>query len=162
MKRRQIFTYATIPAVSVMSGCIGTESRGENESGEPNSTDENGSDESTETNESTEPDARCMDDVHAVIVDESDIPDGAVVVDLSDEEFEHRSTVRRAIEDAVEASNKNGSVNICRDEYDELRETFERLSEDTDSGLEGNRTMYFSHEDIIAKVVVEANDVEAR
>ena len=145
-----------------MSGCISTDSHSETESGEPNSTDENESDESTQTNESTEPDARCMDDVHAVIVDESDIPDGVVIVDLSVEEFEHRSTVRRAIEDAVEASNKNGGVNICRDEYDDLRETFERLSEDTDSDLEQNGTMYFRDEDTIAKVVVEANDVEAR
>ena len=165
MNRRQLLALGMVPTVSIVAGCVDSESAEEPESSERNSTDDQEGDnqeddDHTDNGSATDTDDRCMDDVHAVIVDDSDVPDEAAVVDLSTEGFDHRSIVRRAIEDAVDTANGNGGVTICREEYEELRDTFEQLSESTDSDRQQQQsgTIYFDHDGTVAKVVLEAND----
>jgi len=165
MNRRQLLALGMVPTVSIIAGCVDNESTGEPGSSQRNSTDDQESDnqeddDHTDNGSATDTDDRCMDDVHAVIVVDSDVPDEAMVVDLSTERFDHQSTVRRAIEDAVDTANGNGGVTICRGEYEELRDTFEQLSETTESDREQRQpgTIYFDHDGTVAKVILEAND----
>ena len=160
MNRRQLVALGAGSFGSIMAGCIDTDSTVESESGERNSTDAEPTDARAETGGTADTPDRCLDDVHAVIVGETDVPDGVTVVDLSAMQFDQRSTVRRAIEDAADAANDNGGVNVCREEYEELHERFEQLSERGDAEQEQRQrgTIYVDHEGTVAKVVLEAND----
>ena len=160
MHRRQLLTLGVGSVLSAVSGCVDTESTGESGPSERNSTDEESADGGDESGSTADTTDRCMDDVHAVALDDSDVPDEATVIDLSTEQFDHRSTVRRAIEMAAGAPNDNGGVTICREEYEDLRDSFEQLSETTGSEREQRRpgTMYVDHDGTVAKVVLEAND----
>jgi len=146
--------------VSGVAGCVGTESPVATESSDRNSSDTKTEDESVTNDSATDTDDRCMDDVHAVVVVDSSVPDEATIVDLSTERFDHRSAVQRAIENAVDAPTTNGSVTICREEYEELHDTFGQLAEtrDSDRDQQQTGTMYFDHDGTVAKVILEAND----
>ena len=158
MHRRQLLTLGVGSVLSAVSGCVDTESTGESGPSERNSTDEESADGGDESGSTADTTDRCMDDVHAVALDDPDVPDEVTVVDLSAAQFDHRSTVRRAIEDA--AANGNGGVTVCREEYEELHDTFEQLSETVDSDREQRHpgTIYFDHDGTVAKVILEAND----
>lgn len=163
MNRRQLLAFGIGPLLSVVAGCVDSESTVEPESSERNSTDDQENDnqeddDHTDNGSATDTDDRCMDDVHAVIVDDSDVPDEATVVDLSTEPFDHRSTVRRAIEDAADASNNNGGVDVCRAEYDDLHDSFEQLSSGDTKQEQRRGTIYFEYDGIVANVILEAND----
>ena len=160
MNRRQLLAFGTVPFVSVVAGCLDTDPTAGTESSDRNSTDAETTDKHAETDRAADTDERCMDDVHAVIVDEADVPEEVSVVDLSTEQFDHRSSVRRAIEDAADAPSNNGGVTICREEYEDLRDSFGQLAETTDSDREQQQpgTMYFDHNGTVTKVVLEAND----
>ena len=160
MNRRQLLAVGMVPTVSIVVGCVDTESTVGPEASERHSADGEAADNHTDSGSAAETDDRCMDDVHAVIVDETEIPEEAVVVDLLAVQLDHRSTVRRAIEMAADTANGNGGVNVCREEYEDLRDTFGQRSEITDSDREQRHpgTMYFDHDGTVAKVVLEAND----
>ena len=149
-----------VPTVSIVAGCVDTESTVGPEASERHSASGEAADTHTDTGGAADTDDRCMDDVHAVIVDETEIPEEAVVVDLSAAQFDHRSTVRRAIEMAADTANGNGGVTVCREESEDLRDSFGQLAETTDSGREQRHpgTMYVDHDGTVAKVVLEAND----
>ena len=160
MHRRQLVTLGIGSLLSAVAGCVDTESAVEPEASDRNSADGEADDSHTDNGSATDTDDRCMDDVHAVIVDDSDVPDEATVIDLSTEQFDHRSSVRRAIEDAAAAPSNNGGVTICREEYEELHDTFGQLLETRGSDREQQQpgTMYFDHNETVTKVVLEAND----
>ena len=160
MHRRQLVTLGIGSLLPAVAGCVDTESTAESEASERNSTDEESTDGGGELDSTDATTDRCLDDVHAVVLNESDVPDEATVVDLSAARFDHRSTVRRAIEDAAVASKNNGGVNVCREVHDELHESFERLTEGGDAEQERRQpgTAYFDHDGTVAKVILEAND----
>ncbi len=108
MNRRQLLALGMVPTVSIVAGCVDSESTVEPESSERNSTDDQESDnqeddDHTDNGSATGTDDRCMDDAHAVIVDDSDVPDEATVVDLSQPEtmyFDHDGTVAKVVLEA--------------------------------------------------------------
>ena len=160
MNRRQLVTLGIGSLLSAVAGCVDTESTVESEPSERNRTNEESTDVGDESGRTAATTDRCMDDVHAVVLNRSDVPDELTVVDLSTERFDHRSIVRRAIERAADTANGNGGVTVCREEYEDLRDSFEQLAETTDSDREQRHpgTMYVDHDGTVAKVVLEAND----
>ena len=160
MKRRQLVTLGIGSLLSAVAGCVDTESAVGSEPSERNHTNEESTDVGDEPGGTAATTDRCMDDVHAVVLNRSDIPDEVTVVDLSAAQFDHRSTVRRTIEMAADTANGNGGVTVCREEYEDLRDTVGQRSETTDSDREQRHpgTMYFDHDGTVAKVVLEAND----